>query len=234
MEGAENMKNVPKTLTFDQCEKLLTFVLTKNDNGSIPEKAVRNYCMMTLMLDTGIRVGELVQLKILDLIQENTSKETLYIRPDIAKGKRERFIPVSQRCRQAIGAMWFRYWHGEEFPANHFCFYSVIGSKPLTVRQVQRIVRQISFNALGIAINPHMLRHTFATRLMRSASIRTVQMLLGHVQLSSTQIYTHPDAQMMRDAIDKMDSLPVNKPVTSSYDPHNRRGKEVNLGEISR
>jgi len=88
---------------------------------------------------------------------------------------------------------------------DHPAFYSVQPGQPLSERHVQRIISSASVKAFGRSINPHVLRHTFGTRLMRVTDMRTVQELLGHKSLASTQIYTHPNEQDKHKAIQNMD-----------------------------
>lgn len=89
--------------------------------------------------------------------------------------------------------------------SNDFVFSSRISRSPISTRQVHRIVNFAFLKAIGKVVHPHMLRHTFATRLMRVTNSRIVQELLGHKKLTSTQIYTHPNSDDLKKAIDKMD-----------------------------
>jgi len=74
-----------------------------------------------------------------------------------------------------------------------FAIYFNRAGLPITTRQVERIIKHAAIASIGRPANPHMLRHTFATKLMRITNVRVVQELLGHRNLSSTQIYTHPN-----------------------------------------
>lgn len=162
----------------------------------------RNYLIILLMLDTGIRVGELVQLQINDLWMNERPVDSLVIRAEIAKGGHERIIPISTRLANAITnaseSVW-TFYHNAVFP---FAFARFFCTVHFTTRQVQRIVSFAGETALRKKLTPHMLRHTFATRLMRQTNIRVVQELLGHSRLSSTQIYTHPNHADLKKAID--------------------------------
>lgn len=169
-----------------------------------PRHIVRNYLMAMLMLDTGIRVGELVKLCTDDLYFGDHPVDTLIIRASVAKTKVERCIPLTERLKPIIEKYHHRTntWRGTF--GNHFAFWAYSPKVALTTRQVQRIIKFAGHHSLGRPITPHQLRHTFATRLMEKTNIRVVQALLGHKSLQSTQIYTHPNDQHLKDAIAKI------------------------------
>ncbi len=162
----------------------------------------RNYLIVLLMLDTGIRVGELVQLQIRDLWMNEKPVDSLVVRAEIAKGGHERIIPLSTRLAKAISEASATYWPTHANRPMSFAFSTFLSPMPLTTRTIQRLVSFAGETALRRKLTPHMLRHTFATRLMRQTNIRVVQELLGHRRLSSTQIYTHPNHADLKKAID--------------------------------
>lgn len=193
-----------KTLTNDEVDTLLSHTLDLRQYGEAWIKAVRNYTMLVLMVDTGIRVGELVRLVMSDLLFRGTPVETLVVRYAIAKNKTERTVPMSLRAKDAVKM------HAKEVDFRSSTSYSPYAfgvftrAKPMSTRQVERIVQRLSVESLGRRIHPHVLRHTFATRLMRVTDTRTVQELLGHKHISSTQIYTHPNEDDKKKAIETM------------------------------
>lgn len=160
--------------------------------------------MMLLMLDSGLRVGEVVQLRIPDLIYNVQPAKAVLITADAAKNNIERTVPLSARTMTAIEAMIPRWSRFIDAPPPHYAFYTHYPDIPLTTRQVERIIRKAGLLGLNRPIHPHMLRHTFATRLMKITNIRVVQALLGHTHIGSTQIYTHPDADDLQNAIDQL------------------------------
>jgi len=171
--------------------------------GTFTQKrtGIRNYCIALLMLDAGLRVGEVTRLLISDVVLGGEPVKALCVTADISKSKFDRTVPLSGRAQQAIKDVQ-NWWFGEE--SGHwppYLFHVAGSSKPITVRQVQRIIKQAARKSIGRPIHPHVLRHTFASRLMRQTSIRVVQVLLGHKQLSSTQVYTHPDSNDLSSAI---------------------------------
>lgn len=195
----------PKTLTNDEAWKLLDQLLKGFGTPKQKNKAVRNYTMAVLMLDAGLRVGEVIQLHVTDLWFNEWPVTSVQVRAEIAKNHQERQIPVSDRLCNALKNMNEFYWYDLDTIASYRAFYNVYPSKPITTRQVERIIRSAAMKALGRPIHPHALRHTFASNLMRITNMRTVQELLGHKHLSSTQVYTHPNEEDKKKAIAKMD-----------------------------
>lgn len=195
----------PPTLSSLEAENLLTEFDREHSTCRVPKIRDRNYTMALLMLDAGLRVGELVHLAHSDLCLNDQPAETLLIRSEIAKNKNERTVPLSLRLRRAIKQMDETWWTRESEHPYLYAFYSSNPGLPLTTRQVERIIKRAGTHAIGRDIHPHVLRHTFASRLMRTTNIRVVQELLGHKQLSSTQIYTHPNQEDKRNAIDRME-----------------------------
>lgn len=156
------------------------------------------------MLDAGLRVAEVAQLTRGCLIFADTFCESITVTARAAKNHRQRYIPSSNRLRDAILGMSEFCWLPDECPSDGYAFYQVDFTKHLTVRQIQRMLGSKSEKAIGRQINPHLLRHTFASRLMRTVNIRIVQELLGHVSITSTQIYTHPNGDDLKKAIETL------------------------------
>ncbi|MBA7518885.1 Tyrosine recombinase XerC [subsurface metagenome] len=198
--------NAPKTLTADECKLLLEALLCRNRSPYQSHRGVRNHCLALVMLDAGLRAGEVVRLRVSDLIFNGQPVTSLVVRPEIAKNQHERQIPISTRLCESLKEMDLFHWSPCVANSGVFAFTSGGGNKPIVRRQVHRIITRAAIRSLGRSVNPHILRHTFATRLMRVTNIRTVQELLGHKHISSTQIYTHPNEQDKLDAIDRMDS----------------------------
>lgn len=195
------MSKTIRTLTSPEQAVFLGFLENPIWRKNQPRHIVRNYLMAMLMLDTGIRVGELVKLLIDDLYFGDHVIDTLIIRAEIAKTKVERCIPLSQRLKPIIEKYHHRTYTWRGTFGNHCAFWAYSPRAPLTTRQVQRIIKFAGVHSIGRPVTPHQLRHTFATRLMEKTNIRVVQTLLGHKSLQSTQIYTHPNDQHLRDAI---------------------------------
>lgn len=191
----------PPTLETEECHKLLDTFSYSMTTHKKERQACRNLCMALLMLDAGLRVGEVVSLRLSDLYFNREPVRSIIIRLHMTKSKVEHSIPVSERL-SAILKKFFTYVDTEsldEIEYSDFAFRSAKGV--LTTRQVERIIRKAAEKSLGRPVNPHVLRHTAASRWMRVTNEAVVQQLLGHKYLSSTQIYCHPNEDDKRRAI---------------------------------
>ncbi len=191
-------KRLPKAITVDQIEKLLATPSDKDVLG------LRDRAMLETLYSTGLRVSELVGLNIEDL---DEAGECLRIR---GKGKKERMVPLGTHALAAVRryadmvrsdtrcAGW---WAGEPGGKPKPLFVNKHG-KRLSSRSVRRKLDKYLLSAgLDPDISPHTLRHSFATHLLENgADLRSVQELLGHQSLSTTQIYTHLTTQRLQDA----------------------------------
>lgn len=206
------MSNAPQTLTESESDLLLEFLLSERGTHKQNQKGHRNYCIALLMLDAGLRVGEVSKLHVDDLYFGTMVVRTIVVSKRIAKNHVERIVPASIRIRRAIELMEKFWWSQPEQDNNVFAFYGTNWNSRITTRQIQRIIHRASLASIGRAIHPHVLRHTFATRLMRTVDARIVQELLGHKDLTTTQIYMHPNHDDLSKAIE---TLAVSKPVKS-------------------
>ena len=199
------MSKPVKVLTDVQCKKLLndTKDFHKTPLGKL--KGIRNFLMTILMLDAGVRVGELVQIEIQDLFFAGRPRESLIIRSEIAKNHKERIVPLTTRALQAIQMMEQWIWFRQCPDSKRFAFYNSNSESPIGVRLVQKMIGESSQRSIGERVHPHALRHTFATRLMRTTGISVVQTLLGHSNLNSTQVYMHPNSNDLATAIRGID-----------------------------
>lgn len=200
------MSSAPRTLTTDECDRLLDIL--RHWEGTWPQRSrgVRNYCMACLMLDAGLRCCEVSGLKIPDLIFNNKPVELLLLRRQIAKIHCPREIPVSDRLSEAISRMHSCHWKFRDPNDHDVAFTPTHKNTPIGRRLLHRIIWNASAQFLHHPIHPHTLRHTFATRLMKLTDIRTVQELMGHAKLNSTQIYTHPNLKDKTQAINKFNT----------------------------
>jgi len=194
----------PQTLTGQECEKLLSAFNPAGLRGSVYLKTLRNRCLFLLMLDAGLRVGEVVALQISDLYFRGKPVKALTVRGEISKSGVERLVPLTERVRVALTDYGVQIAEGIYEGTNCPAFFSGGVYKVLSTRQVERVIRRVSLSCLGRPIHPHVLRHTFATKLMRLTDMRTVQELLGHDSITSTQIYTHPNEDDKKKAIDAL------------------------------
>jgi len=195
----------PKTLPTYQQEMLLAALRSDDRPHKTFLKGVRNYLIGCLMLDAGLRVGEVVALKMSHLYFAGVPVRQLLLSGDITKNKRERTVPINMRLKAAI----LQHFEVNAWLIHRADNYSVWGTEksdiPLTTRQVENVLNKAAMKSLGRLVNPHMLRHTFGSSLLRITNIRTVQELLGHSQVTSTQIYTHPNEDDKQNAIDDLE-----------------------------
>lgn len=156
------------------------------------KKGLRDRVVIELLYATGIRVSELVNIKVMDLDMNLPGVKVL------GKGNKERFVPFGEFCRQSIEQYLekFKPLKSKRHP------YLIVNMKgdPITERGVRYLLNDVVKRTAGVTeIHPHKLRHTFATHLLnQGADLRTVQSLLGHVNLSTTGKYTHVSNQQLR------------------------------------
>ena len=162
-------------------------------------KGMRDQAMVELLYATGMRVGELIALQLYDV---DFSSGTIHIRQ--GKGKKDRVIPITERTAGILKAYVTEareaFAKGDD---NARLFVSVHTGRPLARNDVAQTVRDAALRA-GITkvVTPHTLRHTCATHLLKGqVDIRHIQKLLGHSQLSSTEIYTHVETSDLREML---------------------------------
>lgn len=188
-------------LTPEEITNLIDYCCANHTSAGQLRRSLRNTTMIRLMLEAGLRVGEVVQLKVHDLIDAHSCMDWIRISADYTKTHTERCIPLTDTIKQAINRMAESYWAYYGLGPSHFAFAGSSKTKHITVRQVEHLLGKMSQAAIRRSIYPHVLRHTFATRMMRTTNARVVQELLGHARLSSTQIYTHPNTEDLVRAI---------------------------------
>ncbi|MEN6307297.1 MAG: tyrosine recombinase XerC [Anaerohalosphaeraceae bacterium] len=184
-------KKLPKFLEYEQIQKLLDTPPSDCWLGA------RDRAMLETMYSTGMRVSELVALNLDDV---DFLGEVLHIR---GKGKKERICPIGSRALQAI-QHYLEYRNRRmECDPGFDCkvLFANKHGKRLSTRSVRRKMDKYLIEAgLDPAISPHTLRHSFATHMLNNgADLRSVQELLGHQSLSTTQIYTHVTTSRMKE-----------------------------------
>lgn len=182
-------RRLPKAITCDQINRLL----------KAPDAATllgaRDRALLETIYSSGLRVSEVVGL---DLSDFDTDQRVLLIR---GKGRRERIVPVSGHAQRAIAHYLLLMRAGAGAPPSAPLFVNKNGTR-LSARSVRRKLDGYLMEAgLDPKISPHTLRHSFATHLLdNGADLRSVQELLGHQSLSTTQIYTHLTTTRMQEA----------------------------------
>jgi site-specific recombinase XerD len=175
-------KALPEVLSREEIKKLFASAKTK-----------KSRLIIKMLYYTGMRVSELVNVKQADILLD---KQEVVVR---GKGKKERKIILPEGLVNEL----------RDWIAQHKGIYLFGDEKPLTARNIQKILKNAA-KAAGISkkVTPHKLRHSFATHLLESGlDIRIIQMLLGHENLSTTQIYTHITDEIYKKAREKIESL---------------------------
>ena len=158
---------------------------------------LRDRAMMELFYSSGLRLSELVGLNL-------TSFEDDFQRVRVlGKGRKERILPVGGKARDALG-LWLIARKTLPNVDEQALFLSRNGHR-ISPRQVQNRVKQMAREqGMPASVHPHLLRHSFASHMLESSGdLRAVQELLGHSDISTTQIYTHLDFQHLADVYDK-------------------------------
>jgi len=185
-------KHLPDVLTFDQIETMLDSFDLDNPLD------VRNRCIIETIYACGLRISEACNLLI-----KNVDKKEMVLRV-IGKGNKERLIPYYPRLNELIDL--YEEVFRDEFADSDFpyLFVSKRGGK-VSPRTVQLLLEDLQTKCgINVNIHPHMLRHSFATHLLdNGADLRTVQELLGHENLSTTQLYTHLTYDRLKDTVNK-------------------------------
>lgn len=183
-------RQLPDILSTDEIDRIIATV----DTSSV--KGLRDSAMLELLYSCGLRVSELVSLKIQDLFFGEG-----YIRV-IGKGDKQRLVPISATARERVHRYLDK--RPETRSGEETLFLNNRGSR-LTRVMVFTILKQAARNA-GIEkrISPHTFRHSFATHLLEGgASIRQVQEMLGHESILTTEIYTHLDSSHLRRTVEE-------------------------------
>ena len=190
IKAPKKTRKLPKTLDVDQIKSLL-------EAGANSTIEIRDLAMFELFYSSGIRLSELAQLNLTDI---DLTDKSLMVRS--GKGGKSRMLPIGSKAVVAINT-WLEHRIKSITSTETALFISTRGTR-LGQRSIELRLKQWC-KKKGIAenIHPHMLRHSFATHLLESSQdLRAVQELLGHSNISTTQIYTHLDFQHLADVYD--------------------------------
>ena len=180
-------KHLPSFLTEEETVRLIEASCPKNESG------LRDRAILETFYSSGLRISELVGLNLDDV---DFIGGIIKVR---GKGKKERIVPVGDKALQSL-----REYLNKRKKQTQSLFLNKRGTR-ITDRGVRGIVaKYIRISGMKQRISPHTLRHSFATHLLnRGADLRTVQELLGHASLSTTQIYTHLTTERLKSVYDK-------------------------------
>jgi integrase/recombinase XerD len=191
LQGAKLMKSLPKVLSEPEVEALLAGPLLDDLRGR------RDKAMLELLYATGLRVSELVGLELPQLRLDSGFLVAF------GKGSKERIVPVGESAER-----WLRDYLAEVRPAltkgRHEVVFVNRRGEPMTRQGFWKILVGYGVKAGVHDVSPHVLRHSFATHLLEhGADLRSVQMMLGHADVSTTQIYTHIHQARLRSLYDR-------------------------------
>ena len=207
LETPKKEMHLPDVLSIDEIDQMIAQIdMSKSESH-------RNRAIIEMLYGSGLRVSELVNLRLSDLyLQEGYMRIT-------GKGSKQRLVPVSP-----VAVEWFGYWMHDRSAldvkpeAIDIAFLNRYG-RQLTRAMIFTIIKTLAKQAdIHKTISPHTLRHSFATHLLQNgADPRVIQQLLGHEDITTTEIYTHIEIQDLREAILKFH--PENQFVHSYFLP---------------
>ena len=193
IESPKIENKLPEVLTEDEIKRLISSVNLDSEFGQ------RNKTIIEVLYGTGIRVSELVELKLSNIFfKENILKV-------IGKGNKERFVPLGKIALIEIK----KYLNDRDKLKINSKFSDILFlnryGRQLTRSMIFKIINDSSKNAeIDKKISPHTLRHSYATHLLKNgADLRTIQLILGHESITTTEIYTHLDTFHLEDVLKK-------------------------------
>ncbi|HEX5280818.1 MAG TPA: site-specific tyrosine recombinase XerD [Micropepsaceae bacterium] len=195
---------LPKLLSREEATALAD---TARAAASEDPESARLHCMIEMLYASGLRVSELVELP---LAAVRGAQKVIFVR---GKGGRERMVPVGEPAREALAA--YLKVRTALLPrgharAAHYLFPSHGGSGHLTRRRCHQLLKDLAVRS-GLdpqRLSPHVMRHAFATHLVEGgADLRSVQTLLGHVDIATTQIYTHVARERLKQVVESAHPL---------------------------
>jgi integrase/recombinase XerD len=195
LSGPKRGRGLPKVLSISDVDRMLTRAMELTGTDASPAqrlRALRLYCLLEVLYATGLRVSELVSLP---LSAARRDARMIVVR---GKGNKERLVPLNEASRQAmadyLAAMEVLKPEKKKAAPSKWLFPSFGESGHLTRQHFARDLKELAA-ASGLPprlVSPHVLRHAFASHLLHNgADLRIVQTLLGHTDISTTQIYTH-------------------------------------------
>ena len=177
LEQSRIERFLPKVLSVKEIELMIEYA------KSIEEKSI-----IELLYSSGLRVSELVNLKVKDI---NLNSKYLICK---GKGNKERLLPIGNKVKYALECLFTK-----NKPSEEDYLFSKEPGKPLGRQDIWRIIKRTSA-PIKKNVTPHTLRHSFATHLLENgADLRVVQELLGHADISTTQIYTHVSKKRLKE-----------------------------------
>jgi len=212
IESPKTIRALPKVLSISEVDQLLEAARKQGEQARGRKRldASRLYCLLELLYASGLRVTELVCLP-RSAFAGNPRLLTIK-----GKGGRERLVPVSDVAGQAVRAYEdnARHYNEKEFAQSAFLFPSRGKAGHLTRQHFALALKKLAIGAGldGAKVSPHVLRHAFASHLLEGgADLRAVQQMLGHADISTTQIYTHVQSERLKAVVEEFHPLAQGK-----------------------
>ncbi len=202
LKNIKNQRVTEEDLPIPKKEKKLPTVLTRSEVRKLIDVAetLRERGIVLMLYSTGVRVGELVKIKVKDIDFE---EGVLNVRG--GKGKKDRIVILGDKIINFLK----EYIKKNNLVGDDYLFFSKHKRNHLTERYIQKVIKELKERA-GIQkeVTPHVLRHTFATHLLEQGeSIRKIQVLLGHSNLQTTQIYTKVSTEELKKVKNPLDLI---------------------------
>lgn len=198
LESPKIGKRLPKYLTLEQSTSLLDQVKNKKPTGREHDNSIRDYAIITLFLNCGMRLSELIGIDI------NHIKFDENLLTVIGKGDKERTVYLNNACMEAIHQYLEIRPHDDSVKDEKALFLSERKQR-ISKRNVQHIIKENLKQISGAEdLSTHKLRHTAATLMYQygKVDIRALQEILGHESIATTEIYTHVDNEQIREAVE--------------------------------
>ena len=198
IEAPKTIRKLPDTLSFEDIERILESIDVSTEQGT------RDRAILEVLYSCGLRVTELLQLKISEIQLE------IEIIKVIGKGNKERIVPIGSDAIKYLKLYLVNYRRGKSVldKDKDFVFLNLRGTPLSRISVFNMIKKQASIVGIRKQISPHTFRHSFATHLVEGgADLRAIQEMLGHVSITTTEIYTHLDNHFLRKTIEQYHPL---------------------------
>ncbi len=194
LQSPKRWENLPKSLSISEIETILGSSCSSKETSP---SAIRDYVMFELLYSSGLRVSELISLKL-----EDINLEAGFIRV-LGKGSKERIVPINARAIEGLKRYISQY--RQKISKKKISSYLFITNRgePMTRQRFWQKIKEVG-RKLQLNISPHTIRHSFATHLLEGgADLRSLQKMLGHSDISTTQIYTKVTVERLKQVYSK-------------------------------
>ena len=191
IESPKLGEHLPVVLSVDEVDRIISAADPSTCDGQ------RNRAILETLYSCGLRVSELIELRLSNIYEEEGCISVF------GKGRKQRIVPIAESAlREIHNSLAFRYELDVKHGFEDYVFLNRFGRKLSRIMVFNIVKRYCAEAGVTKEISPHTFRHTFATHLLEGgANLRAIQMMLGHEQISTTEIYTKVDKQMLREEI---------------------------------